>query len=89
MEILKTVMENRKRAGLGLQEAPKKTTMVRALPPTAPGQQGPTEYQKLQDKKLEIIAKKPRNAVVREYFQDLIDYKCKRKEAKEQEEGEK
>ena len=81
MDLIKTMMANRKEKGM-LLEPPrdKRAKPVASLP----GKMGePSPSAEIEMMKKDIIAKKPRAKIVREYFQHLIDYKNGRAEAAE------
>ena len=62
----------------------KKATATHSLPKGPGMMSAPSPSQELELAKKDIIQKKPRNKVVREYFQRVIDYKNGRAEMKEQ-----
>ena len=86
MDLIKTMMANRRERGL-MPEPPrgmeKKATAQTRLPdPRALGKP-PSPSEELELAKKDIIQKRPRNKVVREYFQRLVDFKNGRAEMKE------
>ena len=91
MDLIKTMMANRRERGM-MPEPPrgmeKRATATHTLP-TGPGMmKKPSPCEELEMIKKDIIQKKPRNKVVREYFQKLIEYRNGRCEMKEQAVGE-
>ena len=86
MDLIKSMMANRRERGL-MPQPPRgmetKATAVTRMPdPRGLGKpMSPSE--EMEAAKRDIIQKKPRNKVVREYFQRLVDFKNGRAEMKE------
>ena len=86
MDLIKTMMANRREKGM-LPEPPRgmarTATATTRLPDARGLGKGPSPSEELEAMKRDIIQKKPRNKVVRDYFQRVIDFKNGRAEAKE------
>lgn len=83
MDLIKTMMANRKEKGLLLEPPRDKKATAKPIA-SLPGKMGePSPSAEIEMMKKDIIAKKPRAKIVREYFQHLIDYKNGRAEAAE------
>ena len=87
MDLIKSMMANRREKGL-MPEPPrgleKRATMQTSLPDPRGLGKAPSPSEELEAMKRDIIQKKPRNKVVRDFFQRLVDFKNGRAEAKEQ-----
>ena len=86
MDLIKTMMANRREKGL-MPEPPRGKERIATATTRLPDPRGlgkaPSPSEELETAKRDIIQKKPRNKVVREYFQRLIDFKNGRAEARE------
>lgn len=86
MDLIKQMMLNRREKGL-MPEPPrgmeKRATAQTRLPDPRGLGKGPSPSEELEAMKRDIIQKKPRNKVVRDYFQRMIDFRNGRAEAKE------